>query len=350
MSERRLLTALAACAAAWNAYAGVEYENPVIRTDFPDPTVWTDGCGTNYAASTHQDVYWSTDLLDWRKTGRRLLEQAEYDWIARSWPHVWAPDVVRIGDWYNLYVCYHNSGEHTEVVGYRSRNPAGPFTDRAMLVSSEGDGRFEVIDPEVVRDPDTGRVWLFFGHGDVRRVELTDDGRRRKEGAPIVHVAGRALGTTPPDDALQGIAACEGAYLHRRQGKWYLFCSVGNWHNHTYRVIVGRADALTDSFYDREGRPLADGYGTVVLHSDEGDAFFGPGHNGEIFESPSGRTYLYYHCHVRGVERTDDDDSNMSTGRKYVPRLLFLQEVLWDAEGWPYFENGGKPQRRCEFR
>ena len=37
------------------------------------------------------------------------------------------------------------------------------------------------------------------------------------------------------------------------------------------------------------------------------------------------------------VWRTDAPDS------WYVPRPLFLQEILWDKDGWPYFGNGGKP-------
>ena len=220
------------------------------------------------------------------------------------------------------------------------------------MIRSECNGRFEVIDPEVVRDLKDGRLWLVFGHGDVRRVELTDDGRFQKPGAKVEHVAGIELGAPRPqrDDPRYGAQWCEGAYLHFRDGKWYLFCSVGSWQDHTYRVIVGRSDTLDGTFVDKEGRRLADGYGTVILRSDKGDEFFGPGHNGEIFTLPSGRSYIFYHCHWRGCDKTGDDDSNMKVGKTYVPRPLFLQEIFWDPAGWPYFGNGGKPQKKCELR
>jgi len=326
----------------------LRYENPVIRTDAPDPTVWEGGDGWYYAASTHQDVWRSRDLVAWEKTGHRLLEQSEYDWIARKWPHVWAPDVVRIGDWYNLYLCYHNTGKHPEVVAYRSKNPAGPFTDRAMLVSSEGDGRIEVIDPEVVVDPATGRTWLFFGHGDVRRVELTADGRSRKPGAPIEHVAGIEWSVRGKNRYFSPACSTEGAYLHRRGGKWYLFVSQGCWMDETYQVAVGRADSINGRFFDREGRPMALGYATTILRSEPGDAFFGPGHNGEIFTLPSGRDYMFYHCHWK--DSPDQERlASVHGSSKYVPRPLFLQEIFWDADGWPFFGNGGKPQKDCEL-
>lgn len=338
-------------AAVIGCTTGIPYENPVWGPDAPDPTVWKADDGRYYASSTYQDVLMSADLVHWRKTGGKLLEKAEYDWIAKTWPHVWAPDVVKIGDWYNLYLTFHNTGKHTAIAAYRSRNPGGPFTDRRILVTSEGDGRFETIDPEVVVDSDTGRTWLFFGHGDVRRVELTADGRDRKPGSKIEHVAGVELGGKP-EDSLNGWVAggTEGAYLHRHAGKWYLFVSEGNWMDHTYRVSVGRAERLDGAFFDRDGRPMAQGAATPILTSENGDEFFGPGHNGEIFTSSTGRDYLFYHCHWTGTKSFEPVASVWTGSRKYKPRALFLQEIFWDGDGWPYFKNGGKPQKECEFR
>ena len=321
-----------------SAMAGsIAYENPVWRQDSPDPTVWQ-ADGIYYASSTAQRILESRDLVHWRDTGRRLLEQMEYEWIKQTWPHVWAPEVVKIGEWYNLYLTVHNGGAHTAIIAYRSKSPAGPFGDRQLILRSEEDGRSEVIDAEVVQDVQSGKVWLFFGHGDLSRLELTADGRSRAPGAKIEHVAGLALGRKAweMDDERYGAHATEGAYLHFRDGWWYLFVSVGNWHNHTYRLAVGRSRTLDGKFFDKQGRPMADGYATVVLSSEKDDAFFGPGHNGEIFEVLSGRTYIFYHCHWR-----------KSGGSNLAARYLFLQEIFWDDEGWPYFGNGGKPQKSC---
>lgn len=82
---------------------------------------------------------------------------------------------------------------------------------------------------------------------------------------------------------------------------------------------------------------MQDGYAETILSTREDDAFFGPGHNGEIFTTPSGKTYMFYHCHWRGCQ-------DMSF------RPMCLQEVFWSEDGWPFFANGGYPQGNCELR
>ena len=119
----------------------------------------------------------------------------------------------------------------------------------------------------------------------------------------------------------------EGTYLHRRDGWWYLFASRGRYADWSYAIVVGRARKLTDDFVDREGRPLKEGFGTVILKSDCGDAFFGPGHNGDVFTSADGRTWMFYHSHDANLPR-----------KSWRPCLL--QELKWTSDGWPFFENG----------
>ena len=122
----------------------------------------------------------------------------------------------------------------------------------------------------------------------------------------------------------------EGSYLHKHGKYWYLFVSSGNFGDHTYQLKVGRAKKLTDDFVDREGKPMKEGFATTILHSDEGDDFYGPGHCGEIFKAKDGNEYIFYHCHVAGSRRPGS-------------RPLFVSQIKWDAEGWPYVE-GGKPK------
>ena len=122
----------------------------------------------------------------------------------------------------------------------------------------------------------------------------------------------------------------EGSYLHKHGKYWYLFVSSGNFGDHTYKLKVGRAKKLTDDFVDREGKPMKEGFATTILHSDEGDDFYGPGHCGEIFKAKDENEYIFYHCHVAGSRRPGS-------------RPLFVSQIKWDAEGWPYVE-GGKPK------
>ena len=216
-----------------------------------------------------------------------------------------------------------------------------------------------VLALKVDANPRIARMWLRgltrYAHAAHWRLELAEapstQAKLRRAQSLI-----RSLTSYGIEWALRGeckyySSACstEGAYLHRHAGKWYLFVSEGGWSDHTYRISVGRADALDGEFLDKAGRPMRDGHATPILQSEKNDDFFGPGHNGEIMTLPGGRTYVFYHCHWRN-EHDTKDAARMQSKSGYVPRPLFLQEILWDAEGWPYFENGGKPQKNNVLR
>lgn len=125
----------------------------------------------------------------------------------------------------------------------------------------------------------------------------------------------------------------EGLYLYRRKEWWYAFVSTGEFTNDTYKIKVGRAVSLTDDFKDKDGISLSDGIGGSVILQTKDDRFEGPGHNGEIFETKDGKTWMYYHCHVKGV-------TEIVPGLNVLARPILLQEIKWDSDGWPYFENG----------
>ena len=318
---------------------GVAFTNPVWRASTPDPTCWRAG-GSYYLASTAGRLLKSTDLVHWRKVRNDFLASGERLRVKRDWRGIWAPDVVKIGNAWNLYVSYWNGCTNTAIAVYTSARPEGPFTNGAIVTDGRVTGIRDTIDPEVVVDPATWKTWLFFGSvGKVHRVELTADGRALAPDAAYVHVAG--LGDDDPKAQPHRRCVFEGTYLHRRGGWWYLFASSGEYNHGSYAVVVGRARRLTDDFTDRAGRLMKEGFAETILRSRPGDRFYGPGHNGEIFASPSGRTYMIYHCHDREIAPYRRDASN--------PRPLFLQEILWDAEGWPYFETG-RPVATGEFR
>ena len=50
---------------------------------------------------------------------------------------------------------------------------------------------------------------------------------------------------------------------------------------------------------------------------------------------------MVYHCHDREFAPYQPHG--------YNPRPFFLQEICWDADGWPYFETG-RPVAAGEFR
>ncbi|RZK61699.1 MAG: arabinan endo-1,5-alpha-L-arabinosidase, partial [Hymenobacter sp.] len=113
--------------------------------------------------------------------------------------------------------------------------------------------------------------------------------------------------------------AIEAPFLLRRGGYYYLFTSLDyccRGPQSTYKLVVGRARALTGPYLDQAGTPLEQGGGTLLL---QGDAdWYGVGHN--AVASFDGTDYLVFH----GYDAHD----------KGRPKLR-IEALSWSAEGWP---------------
>ena len=267
----------------------------------------------------------SDDLFHWEMSDVAPIDIASWGKMQAISRNFWAPDVATVAGKRNLYLTLYNSAEDSNIGVFQEFAPS-QFQFVGIITSSKETGIHDTIDPEVVTDPKTGKVWLFFGSvGGIHRIELNKDGLSLKEGATYEHVAGLKI-----EQNHSRSKVFEGSYLHKHGKYWYLFVSSGNFGDHTYKLKVGRAKKLTDDFVDREGKPMKEGFATTILHSDEGDDFYGPGHCGEIFKAKDENEYIFYHCHVAGSRRPGS-------------RPLFVSQIKWDAEGWPYVE-GGKPK------
>ena len=300
--------------------------NPVWPRDWPDPTIWLGEDGRYHCLATNPTrSIVSDDLFHWEMSNVAPIDIESWGKMQTLAQRFWAPDVTTVAGKRNLYLTLYNSAEDSSIGVFQEYAPC-QFQFVRVLTDSKVTGIHDTIDPEVVTDPKTGKVWLFFGSiGGIHRIELAEDGLSLKEGAKYEHVAGLKITENPSRSKV-----FEGSYLHKHGKYWYLFVSSGNYTNHTYQLKVGRAKKLTDDFVDKEGKLMKEGFATTVLHSDEGDKFYGPGHCGEIFKTKDGGEYIFYHCHVAGSRRPGS-------------RPLFLSPIKWDKEGWPYVE-GGKPQ------
>lgn len=295
--------------------------NPVWRGNWPDPTVWLGEDGRYHCVSTNPTrSIVSDDLFHWELSGVAPIDIGSWSKMQALAERFWAPDVAVVAGKRNMYLTLYNSAEDSSI-GVLQEYAPGQFQFVGIITSSRETGIHDTIDPEVVTDPKTGKVWLFFGSvGGIHRVELEKDGLSLKEGAKYEHVAGLRIEEDPDREKV-----FEGSYLHRHGGYWYLFVSSGHYTDHTYQLRVGRAKRLTDPFLDRDGGRMDEGCATTVLRSDEGDRFYGPGHCGEIFEGKDGGEYIFYHCHDR-------------QSRRQGSRPLFVSPIKWDKEGWPHID------------
>ncbi|RZK92648.1 MAG: arabinan endo-1,5-alpha-L-arabinosidase, partial [Hymenobacter sp.] len=120
-------------------------------------------------------------------------------------------------------------------------------------------------------------------------------------------------------DSLPGDGAIEGPFIFRHGEFYYLFVSFDyccRGPQSTYKMMVGRARAVTGPYLDQAGTPLEQGGGTLVL---QGDAnWYGVGHNAvATFDKVD---YLIFH----GYDAHDQ-------GR---PKLR-IEPLTWSAAGWP---------------
>lgn len=284
------------------------YTNPVVDYSLPDPSVIKGDDGYYYLYATEDirnlPIHRSKDLVNWELVGTAFTDETRPDFEPKG--GLWAPDINKIGDKYVLY--YSMSvwgGEWTCGIGCAvADTPAGKFNDCGMMFRSNGINVQNSIDPFYIEDG--GKKYLFWGsfHG-IYGIELSDDGLKVKEGAKPVQVAGDAY---------------EGTYIHKRDGYYYLFASIGRCCEgikSTYTTVVGRSDKLFGPYFDKQGRSMSDNHHEILIQKNE--SFVGTGHNSEIVTDKAGDDWMFYHA----VKVSDPDG-----------RVLMLDKIVWE-EDWP---------------
>ena len=308
---------------------GLTFDNPVLRVDAPDPCIVDGMDGYFYMFGTGQlesgKMYRSTNLINWNEADVPFTEQAIADCYADlgvSSVVFWAPEIVKVGNKYNLYC----SRQANPMLVFQSDHPNFGYEYKGKIITTSNGLTNDNIDA-CVRYDLNGVLWIVWGstYG-IYRQKLSADGLTLDSDDTKVHIAGNLIS----QDSSRA-TVFEGAYLYRRKGYWYLFVSAGNYTNYTYCLKVGRCATLDGTFVDKDGNDMAEGNATTILSSASGDTLYGPGHNGRIITDRNNRTYMVYHSHYTGAS---------STSQRYI----CLQEILWDEDGWPYFGNSGKPQ------
>lgn len=318
-----------------NNCEGIRFSNPVISSDHPDPTAIfceEDGCYYSTATGWNVPLWRSTDLVNWEETDIRPFSECTDSTMRTLGQHCWAPQLTKIAGRYLLYQTIRSGARDSRIVVSSAETVTGPYEFKGVVTDGLVTGIKDTIDPYVFKDEESGKVWLVFGSiGGIHIVELDSDGLGIKEGAEYIHIAGRDV-----NEDLSRLTVFEGSYMYKHDGWWYLFASAGQYNDYSYAILTGRSRTPEGPFTDRNGRNMTEGYAEVVLSSSPYDVFYGPGHNGEIFRMKDGREYMIYHVH-HGDYRLDRIPGG------YIPRPMNLQQIHWDAGGWPYFDKDGTP-------
>ncbi|WES63168.1 arabinan endo-1,5-alpha-L-arabinosidase [Microbacter sp. GSS18] len=307
-----LAATLAACSGGPGELEGdLATHDPALAVQDGTWYVYSTGNGT--IANGNIQVRSSQDGQAWRYEGE--VWETKPDWIreqVRGVDNLWAPELVEHGGTWYLYYSASTFGKNTSVIALATNTTLDPddpdyaWIDQGPVIASSPDDDFNAIDPGVVTD-DEGTPFMAFGSfwSGIRMIELEWPSGLRADDAEPLRLADRR---EPPN-------AVEAPYLLEHDGDWFLFVSFDSCcrgADSTYRIAVGRADAPTGPFVDREGVPLLDGGGTVLLETD--GSRIGPG--GQSIADGI-MAFHWYDADLNGQFR------------------LGLSPVGWDADGWP---------------
>lgn len=281
--------------------------NPLFPGWYADPDATVFGkeywiyptFSAKYNEQVFIDAFSSTDLTHWVKHSH-VLDTARVKWAHRA---VWAPAIVHKGNKYFLFFGANDIQNDEQVGGIgvaEAGNPAGPFKDHIghPLIDKFHNGA-QPIDQCVFKDTD-GQYYILYGgwrHCNIARLnnDFTGlvpfpDGSTYKEITPKGYV--------------------EGAYMLKRNNKYYFMWSEGGWTGPDYCVAYAMGNSPLGPF-ERIGK---------VLVADTTIAT-GAGHHGILYNPNRHKYYIVYHRRPHG-----DTEANH--------RVTCLEPMEFDKQGY----------------
>jgi arabinan endo-1,5-alpha-L-arabinosidase len=278
-----------------------------------DPTmIEAEGVFYRFQTGIGTPVLTSTDLVSWSTAG------TVWGGDLPGWPGTndfWAPDIIYMGGHYHLYYSASGFGGNESCIGHATRASlsSGSWQDQGATICSTTSDSFNAIDPDVALD-ENGTPWMNFGSfwDGIMMIELDLNGDRVGTGI-------ENLARGPDGDG-------EGPFIVRRCGYYYLFVSWGlccpgaagrTVDDLTYNIRVGRSQSIHGPYLDRDGVPMLDGGGTLVVEGDGGATYYAAGHGEWILVDNT--PYIIYHAYPGPGNENE----------------LRIAELVWDDEGWP---------------
>lgn len=304
--------------------------NPILPGFYADPSIIRVGNTYYIANSTFEwwpgvTLHESTDLAHWTPVPSPLNRVSQLDMKGEpAGGGVWAPDLSYAdGKFWLVYAdvkC--RDGAFTDLMNYlvTADDIRGPWSEPIPL---NGVG----FDASLFHDAD-GRKYLVQQTGDFR------PGHHAFNGITITEysVAERRLLPQTARTLWEGtdVKVVEGPHLYQHDGWYYLFCAEGgtSWE---HQESVARSRSLDGPFETMPGNPLISNFTTPDFPLQK------QGH-GSLVETPGGE--WYYASLVARPWRHDADPAHGTRGYCTLGRETSIQQVEWDADGWPRIMGG----------
>ncbi|WAM00474.1 glycoside hydrolase 43 family protein [Streptomyces sp. Je 1-369] len=293
--------------ASGGAGGGGTYRNPVLGADWSDPDVLRDGDDFYLTASSFGRVpglplLHSRDLVDWTLIGHAVerLEPADAFAVPRHDCGVWAPSLRRHG---GRFWIFWGDPDHG-IFQVNAAEIRGPWTRPHLVKPGKG-----YIDACPLWDEESGHAYLVHAWAKSRsgvknRItghRMSTDGRELlDEGAVLID-----------GDLIPGWFTVEGPKIYRHDGWFWILAPAGG-------VETGWQGAF-------RSRTFHGPYEERVVLQQGGTDVNGP-HQGGWVRTARGEDW-FLHFQQRGP----------------YGRVVHLQPMRWDTEGWPVLGDDGAP-------
>lgn len=317
--------------------------NPAEPPAHDPAAIQCNGIWYLFSTGNGVSIFSSPDRTNWTFAGSVFREAPK--WAVETVPgftgHIWAPDISFHDGKYYLYYSCSSFGKNDSAIGVATnttldpRSPDYQWEDHGCIVRSVG-GRdlWNAIDPNLFVE-ENGTPWLSFGSfwGGIKLVKLDRSLTRISDDQvwyPLCRrPEGTAEDTSETDDAIRkdergadfnpGNGAVEAPFIIRHGGWYYLLVSFDlccRGPKSTYKVVAGRSKKITGPYVDRNGTPLLEGGGSVVISGN--GQYPGVGHCA-VASDREGQ-WLFFHGYDKKYN--------------YHAHLL-VRPLTWSEDGWP---------------
>lgn len=258
--------------------------NPVLEGYYADPEIlysnktkkyylYPTSDGFDGWSGTYFKVFSSLNLTDWKDEGKIITLGKDVTWANRN---AWAPCIIEKEVKKGKYKYYYYFTAAQKIGVAVSDSPTGPFKDSGKpIVATRPAGQQggQEIDPDLFRDPVSGKFYLYWGNGYCAVAELNAD---------MVTIKPETVKVITPTKNYN-----EGTYVFYRKGTYYLTWSENDTRSPDYQVHYATSKSPLGPW------TLPDK--NFVISKDASAGIYATGHHSVLQIPGKDEWYIIYH-------------------------------------------------------